>query len=222
MTMSTFTRLPRHVGIIPDGNRRWAEARGISRPEGYAAGLETGVRLFGLLRQLGIEEVSVYGFTKENVRRPLDQVEAFREACARMGEFIVNAGAAFLAVGDTRSPLFPETLRQYSAERSPGDIRFNLLVNYGWQWDLFSAIERARADTEISYAALPQVLGSGGVSRVDLVVRWGGHRRLSGFLPVQCAYADVHVVETLWPDARPEDFLEALAWYQGQDVTLGG
>ena len=60
------------------------------------------------------------------------------------------------------------------------------------------------------------------IPRVDLVVRWGGRRRLSGFLPVQCAYADIYVVEPLWPDMRPEELLDALTWYEQQDITLGG
>ena len=60
------------------------------------------------------------------------------------------------------------------------------------------------------------------ISRVDLVIRWGGMRRLSGFLPVQSVYADFFVVDRLWPDFQPEDLFQALAWYQKQDVTLGG
>ncbi len=69
---------------------------------------------------------------------------------------------------------------------------------------------------------MPQALASAAVSRIDLVVRWGGRRRLSGFLPVQCAYADFYVIDTLWPDSHPEEFIDALTWYQAQDVTLGG
>lgn len=65
-------------------------------------------------------------------------------------------------------------------------------------------------------------LRSHDISRVDLVIRWGGMRRLSGFLPVQSVYADFFVVERLWPDFQPEDFFQALQWYQKQDVTLGG
>ncbi|HYG56203.1 MAG TPA: undecaprenyl diphosphate synthase family protein, partial [Burkholderiales bacterium] len=60
------------------------------------------------------------------------------------------------------------------------------------------------------------------IPRIDLVVRWGGRCRLSGFLPIQCAYADIFVIEALWPDMREEQFLEALRWYERQDVTLGG
>jgi undecaprenyl diphosphate synthase len=95
-----FARMPRHVGFIPDGNRRWAEARGAPRREGYAAGIEPGLKLLRLCRDLGIEEASVYGFTKENVRRPADQVDAFREACVAFSHHAVEHGAALHVIGD--------------------------------------------------------------------------------------------------------------------------
>jgi len=217
-----FSRIPRHVSFIPDGNRRWAEARGMTRAEGYSYGIERGVELLGLCKELGIEEVSIYGFTKENVRRPSDQVDAFRSACTEFALKASAAGAAVLAVGDAESAVFPSALLPFAKERSDGDLRVNLLVNYSWQWDLHSAIEHAKTNGGVSYSAVPKALASGAVSRVDLVVRWGGRRRLSGFLPVQCAYADFYVIETLWPDSRPEEFLDALTWYQDQDVTMGG
>ncbi len=217
-----FGRLPTHVGIIPDGNRRWAEARGRSRAEGYAAGIEPGLALLARCRELGIEEVSVYGFTKENVRRPGDQVEAFRTACVELGRRALESGAALLAVGDPGSRLFPDELRPYAERRAPGDVRLNLLVNYGWRWDLLAALTHARANGPIGASDVPAALGSAGVSRIDLVVRWGGRQRLSGFLPMQCAYADFRSVETLWPDMRVEELDDALHWYERQDVTLGG
>ena len=84
----------------------------------------------------------------------------------------------------------------------------NVLVNHGWPWDS----SRAKRTGE---------LGSARASRIDLVVRWGG-RRLSRFLPMQCAYADIYVLDTLWPDMAPGDLIEALRWYEEQDITLGG
>jgi len=217
-----LARIPRHVSFIPDGNRRWAEARGLSRAEGYAHGIERGVALLGLCEELGIEEVSIYGFTKENVRRPSDQVEAFRAACTEFAYRATAAGAAVLAVGDAESAVFPQELRPFAKHRSEGSLRVNLLVNYSWQWDLHFAMEHARTNGGVSYSGVPRALASGDVSRVDLVVRWGGRRRLSGFLPVQCAYADFYVIDTLWPDSQPEEFLDALEWYQRQDITMGG
>jgi undecaprenyl diphosphate synthase len=204
---STYSRVPRHVGFIPDGNRRWAEQRGEARREGYAAGILPGLGLLDACRQHGIREVSIYGFTRDNVRRPSDQVQSFRQACTDFAFQAIRHGAALLAVGDAQSPVFPDGLRPFAERRTSGDLRVNLLVNYAWQWDLAEGIDQARTRD---------------IPRIDLVVRWGGRSRLSGFLPMQCAYADIHVIETLWPDMQPQQFLQALEWYQTQDVTLGG
>ena len=202
-----FSRVPRHVGFIPDGNRRWAEQRGEAKREGYAAGILPGLELLALCREQGVEEVSIYGFTRDNVRRPADQVQSFRLACTDFAFGAIRSGGALLAIGDAHSPVFPEALRPFAARRTPGDLRINLLVNYAWQWDLAEGIDQARTRD---------------IPRIDLVVRWGGRSRLSGFLPMQCAYADVYVIETLWPDMKPAQFLQALRWYQSQDATLGG
>jgi undecaprenyl diphosphate synthase len=218
---SGFSRLPRHIGIIPDGNRRWADFRNAPRRNGYAAGIGPGMRLLQLCRELGVEEASVYGFTKENVRRPSDQVEAFRQACIDFVDQAVAAGVALQVIGDSASSVFPQVLKQYAERRSSGDMKVNLLVNYGWRWDLATALTRVVAPNTGPSALLP-LIGSSAASRVDLVVRWGGRRRLSGFLPIQCAYADLYVIDTLWPDMELEEFIEALRWYEQQDVTLGG
>ena len=216
-----FARLPRHIGIIPDGNRRWADAHNAPRRNGYAAGIGPGMRLLQLCRELGVAEASVYGFTKENVRRPSDQVEAFRQACIDFVDQAVDVGVALQVIGDSDSNVFPRALKPYAERRSGGDMKVNLLVNYGWRWDLGTALARATLRNTRPSELLP-LLGSSAASRIDLVVRWGGRRRLSGFLPVQCAYADLYVVETLWPDMELEEFIDALRWYEQQDVTLGG
>lgn len=217
--MPTFSRVPEHVGFIPDGNRRWAVERGLPKRAGYDAGIEPGLRLLQQCRDFGVREISAYGFTKENVRRPSDQVDAFRDACVGLALGALDAGAGLLVVGDADSDVFPDELRPFVDARAPGSPKFNLLVNYGWEWDLRAGIEKARAQRR---GQLMQALASSEVSRVDLVVRWGGRRRLSGFLPVQCAYADFCVIERLWPDMTADDLAGALAWYQEQDVTLGG
>ena len=204
-------RLPRHIGFIPDGNRRWAEARGLPRHAGYEAGIEPGLRLFQHCAELGVEEISAYAYTKENVHRAGPQVAAFREAAVAFGLAAVDAGAALLVVGDAESSAFPAELLPFAQQRAPGRVPFNLLVNYGWQWDVAG----------MSSPGVP-ALRSAAVSRVDLVVRWGGRQRLSGFLPIQCAYADFAFTDTLWPDMRLSELADALAWYARQDVTLGG
>jgi undecaprenyl diphosphate synthase len=199
--------LPRHVGFIPDGNRRWAVGRGLSKEQGYRFGIEPGLALFEMCRSLGIPEVSVYCFTQDNTKRPSPQIEAFRSACVDFALEISRRGAALLVMGNDKSPLFPEELRPFRVREGEG-IKVNLLVNYDWEWDLSGLREGEIRSREIS--------------RLDLVVRWGGGRRLSGFLPVQSVYTDFYVVDDYWPDFRPEHFGQALSWFQEQDQTLGG
>lgn len=202
---------PKHIGIIPDGNRRWAQQQGLQKQDGYAHGLEPGMKLLRLAKEQGIQEITFYGFTVDNCKRPPEQFAAFRRACVEAVGLLTCEGADLLVIGDSRSKCFPEELKQYTV-RTPvhgGGIRVNFLVNYGWKWDL----------SHIQQDGQPY---SGDISRMDLVIRWGGMRRLSGFLPIQSVYADFYVVESLWPDYTDEDFLQALRWYEKQDVTLGG
>lgn len=202
---------PKHIGIIPDGNRRWAEARGLKKQEGYAYGLEPGMRLLGLAREQGIKEITYYGFTVDNCKRPPEQFAAFRKACVEAVHMLTGEGADLLVIGDSSSKCFPEELSSYTRRTAVngGGIRVNFLVNYGWKWDL----------SHIRVDGCPH---SKDISRIDLIIRWGGMRRLSGLLPVQSVYADFYVAEHMWPDYTDEDFLNALKWYEKQDVTLGG
>ena len=202
---------PEHIGIIPDGNRRWAEARGMKKQEGYAYGLAPGMRLLKLAKAQGIREITYYGFTMDNCKRPPAQCAAFRAACVEAVDMLTREGADLLVIGDSTSQCFPQELCPYT-RRTPvhgGGILVNFLVNYGWKWDL----------SHIRQDGHPY---SRDISRIDLVIRWGGMRRLSGFLPIQSVYADFYVADHLWPDYEDQDFLDALAWYQKQDVTLGG
>ena len=128
-----------------------------------------------------------------------------------------------MVVGDASSPLFPEELRPYSGLRHrAGPLAINLLVNYGWQWDLRAALRAAAEDGVVPRDSPTGSIASAAISRIDLIVRWGGRRRLSGFLPIQAVYADFYVVDAYWPDFEPHQFNEALSWYAVQDVTLGG
>lgn len=202
---------PKHIGIIPDGNRRWAQNHGMEKQDGYAYGLQPGLRLLNLAKENGIHEITYYGFTTDNCKRPSEQFQAFQRACVEAVDLLTQEGADLLVIGNSESKCFPKQLRPYTT-RTPvngGGIRVNFLVNYGWNWDL----------SHISVDGKPY---SSDISRIDLVIRWGGMRRLSGFLPIQCVYSDFYVVDHYWPDYRDDDFLHALEWYAGQDVTLGG
>lgn len=204
-------RIPKHIAIIPDGNRRWAKGRGMNRQDGYEHGLLPGMRLLQKAKQYGIKEVTYYGFTVDNCKRPKEQVQAFQKACVEAVELLTSEGADLLVIGNTDSQFFSKELKEYATRKSVhgGGIRVNFLVNYGWEWDL----------SHIQIDGQPY---SKDISRIDLVIRWGGMRRLSGLLPIQSVYADFYVEEKLWPDYEEADLPNALAWYDKQDVTLGG
>ena len=216
-------RIPSHVGIIPDGNRRWAAARGLPKSAGYEYGIEPAKRLFNIVWDLGIKEVSTYIFTKENTHRPREQVEAFRKAFITFPDWVEGQDVSLLIVGDTSSAMFPkgiEHLTKPDNDRSKRR-RLNLLVSYNWKWDVGEVI-RTPALITSRRDELLSLVGSRHVSNIDLIVRWGGRNRLSGFLPLQSAYADICVVDAMWPDFEVEQFYDALRWYQDQDITMGG
>lgn len=204
-------RIPKHIGIIPDGNRRWAQAQGMTKKDGYAYGLTPGVSLLRKAKEANVEEITYYGFTVDNCKRPKEQCKAFTKACVEAVELLKQEGAQLLVLGDCDSKCFPEELKQYTKRTrvKSDDIRINFLVNYGWKWDL-------------SHMAVDGKPYSSDISRIDMIIRWGGRIRLSGFLPVQSVYADFYSVPHMWPDYSDADFDEALRWYNNQDVTLGG
>ena len=221
--MLKLKRMPKHIGIIPDGNRRWAVAHGLPKEEGYEHGIEPGKMLFEEVRKLGIPEVSIYIFTQENTFRPRKQIAAFRNACIKFINWIKNKDVSILAVGDASSPFFPEELKVFTIpqENREQKMKLNFLINYSWKWDLNMAFVNSR-DKHLRKQDILKNIGSKDVSRVDLLIRWGERRRLSGFLPVQSAYADIFIVDEMWPDFKPRQLHEALKWYEEQDVTLGG
>lgn len=212
-------RTPKHIGIIPDGNRRWAVEQGKSKGDGYDSGLDPGLEVFKLCQNAGIKEITYYGFTTDNTKRPKEQRIAFTEACVNAVKLLAKEDAALLVIGNTESPMFPKELLPYTTRRTfgKGTTKVNFLVNYGWEWDLNSLQESNEEKFKIATA-----IKSSDVSRVDLIIRWGGRRRLSGFLPVQSIYADFYVVDDYWPDFKAQHFYEAVSWYDKQDVTLGG
>ncbi len=208
-----MTRIPKHIGIIPDGNRRWAVKKGLEKKDGYSHGISPGVDLYRICRSLGVEELTFYGFTTDNTRRPAVQRAAFSDACVKAVEFLSEEDADLLVLGNTKSPVFPKELLPYTTRHTfgAGGIKVNFLVNYSFQWDL-----------GFRKGTFGPVMGSADVSRVDLVIRWGGRRRLSGFLPIQSVYADIYVIDDYWPDFTPQHIHDALEWYSRQDITLGG
>ena len=204
-------RIPNHVGIIPDGNRRWALNNGLSKDMGYNSGINPGLITFKQCEKYGIKEITYYGFTTDNTKRPANQKKAFTKASIESVMLLAKENCELLVLGNTNSSCFPKELLPFTTRKTcgTGGIKVNLLINYGWKWDLNNLKEN-------------NFLYSYDISRIDLIVRWGGRRRLSGFLPIQSVYSDFYVIDDLWPDFNESHLLSAFEWYNSQDVTLGG
>lgn len=209
-------RLPNHIGIIPDGNRRWAESQGLAKDKGYEPGIEPGLNVFKLCKEYGISEITYYGFTTDNAKRPSYQKDAFIKACIDSVNLLSKEDAELLVIGNSNSSVFPKELIPFTKRTifGKGGIKVNFLVNYGWEWDLFSQVPESK-NKKLN-------IMSNDISRIDLIIRWGGRRRLSGLLPVQSVYSDFYVIDDFWPDFKPHHFIDALNWYSKQDITLGG
>ncbi len=221
MYMKPFKRLLRHIGVIPDGNRRWALAQGLQKQDGYQHGVGPGLDLYKTCLELGVEEMTFYGFTMDNIKRPSIQTRAFKKACVDSVEALKDWDADLLVIENTKSKVFPEELKPYITRTcfGEGKMKVNFLVNYGWEWDLNQAFQKA--DEQITGSMIDHI-ASKDISRMELIIRWGGRRRLSGFLPVQSVYSDFYIVDQTWPDYHKNHLYQALEWYQEQDVTLGG
>lgn len=210
--MESFARIPSHIGIIPDGNRRWALENGYQKKDGYEHGIRPGFDLYEMMLQYGIKEATFYGFTKDNNKREKEQRDAFTRACVDAVELLSGRDANLLVIGNTDSAAFPPQLKKYANQRvrfGRGLINVNFLVNYDWEWDLAGLTKNKH-------------IASWDIPRVDLIIRWGGRTRLSGFLPAQSVYSDFYTISDYWPDFSRTHFIDALRWYQNCDVTLGG
>lgn len=212
-------RIPKHIGLIPDGNRRWAQNKGFEKQDGYNFGLEPGLKFLKLAKEYGIEEVTYYGFTTDNCKRPKIQIKAFIKSCVDAVNLIAKEDVSLLVIGNSNSPMFPPELLKFTKRKDigKGGIKVNFLVNYGWDWDV-SKLKPSSSNRKSIFEGLH----SRDISRIDLILRWGGRKRLSGFLPLQSVYSDIYTIDDMWPDFKEDQFHEAIRWYNEQDVTLGG
>ena len=177
--------------------------------------------MYNICIELGIQELTFYGFTNDNTKRPTAKILEFQKACVSAVECLSRRDADLLVIGNTDSALFPKKLLHYTKRTrfGKGLIKINFLVNYGWSWDLNFGLKNSENDSNRDFL---KNIASSDISRIDLIIRWGGRRRLSGFLPIQSIYADFYVLDEMWPDFNSKQMYSALEWYQDQDITLGG
>jgi undecaprenyl diphosphate synthase len=232
-------RIPRHVGLILDGNGRWANARGLPRTAGHAAGEAA---LFDTVEgalEIGIEWLTAYTFSTENWSRSEDEVEFLmwfnEDLLTRRRDHLHAQGVRMLFAGDMDDSRIPDRNRKHmaeAAEMTASNQRLNLVFafNYGSRREILDATRAIAARVaageleveNIDEALLARSLYIPDMPDVDLVIRSSGEHRLSNFLLWQSAYAEFHFPGILWPDFDRHSLLDAVIDYQQRERRFGG
>ena len=230
-------QMPKHVGVMADGNRRWARAFGTGTPNGYAAGADKIAEFLGWCDELGVEVTTLWLLSTDNLGRPdaelrplLNVIEQLVRRLADSGRWRIHpVGALDLLPASTA-----ETLKAAAdATRGAPGMTVNVAVGYGGRRELADAVrsllhEHASKGTTIEALAgildvehIAEHLYTRGQPDPDLVIRTSGEQRISGFLLWQSAHSEFYFCEALWPDFRRVDFLRAIRAYAARERRYG-
>ena len=229
--------LPEHLGIIMDGNGRWAQKRGLPRSAGHKQGARTFREIVRYCRSIGIRYLTVYAFSTENWKRPQSEIDAImnllRDYLDELERHSDEEQGVLRFIGDM-APL-AEDLRQRITdvqERTAGreGITVNIALNYGGRHEIVHAVQQAvslaRQGTltpeAVDEALVDSLMYTAGQPPVDLIIRPSGEQRISNFLLWQGAYAEFVFMDVLWPDFTPGDLDRAIAEFQRRSRRFGG
>ena len=225
--------VPRHVGIIMDGNGRWAKQRNISRSEGHKAGADVIEPIMDCAIELGIKAISLYAFSVENWVRPVTEIRAlwdlleyfFSTKLEKIKEKkiqIRHSGSLSKLPPSTRKTI-KKAVEETASNRG---LILNFCVDYGGRQEIIRAVNewssKAGSCEKLTEKKLEKHLYTSGMPELDLVIRTSGEYRISNFLLWQLAYAELVFTDILWPEFRPEDLCSAVAEYQKRERRYGG
>lgn len=226
--------LPRHVAIIMDGNRRWAEKNNSLR--GHFAGAEIIFDIVSAATELNIRTLTLFGFSTENWHRSEEEVSTLlyiiENYLKKHREKMIQKGVQFHAIGDLAP--FPESVKREIekttiATQEQGTIDLVVALNYGGRDDLRRAIKKIShkiaqgqlRESEVTEELVTSYLDTAPFGDPDLLIRTGGEERVSNFLLWQLAYTELYVTDTYWPDFAPRDLLAAIRNYQQRQRRKG-
>jgi undecaprenyl diphosphate synthase len=229
-------RVPRHIAIIMDGNGRWAQARGLPRIAGHRRGAEAVRRTLIAAGELGIPYLTLFGFSSENWKRPLDEVDDLMGLLRHYlrGEIaeLHKGGVRLRVIGevDRLSPdLVTLIANAETLTRDNQAINLTIALSYGGRAEIVAATRAIAAKAVAGSLSVPEIdenlisghLFTADLPDPDLLIRTSGEQRISNFLLWQCAYAELVFTKTLWPDFGRSDLEEAIAEYCGRERRYG-
>ena len=229
---AVFERVPGHVGVIMDGNGRWARQRGLPRIEGHRRGGERARELLRLLPEYGVRAVTLYTFSLENWQRPEKEIKMLMSMLERYLKKdmhdLVKEGVRFKAIGETwRLPDSTQEIVRKTEELTADNDRLTVVtaLSYGGRNEIVRAARKAIASgmstKDLTEETFSELLDTAGLPDPDLIIRTSGEIRLSNFLPWQTAYSEFYFTETLWPDFDRAELEKAFAEYQGRERRFG-
>ncbi|MCX8030550.1 MAG: polyprenyl diphosphate synthase [Thermodesulfovibrionales bacterium] len=224
--------IPRHIGIIMDGNGRWAEMRGLPRLEGHKRGVARVREIIETAYKMGIEALTLYAFSIENWQRPQDEVsiimDLFHDTLLEQHPIFIEKDIRFKLIGD-RKRLSVDLINLIDfIERTTANNRklvIQCALSYSGRDELVRAIRKIIdlkiPSQNIHEDFISQFLDTAGIPDPDFLIRTSGEQRISNFLLWQSAYAEFYFTPTLWPDFTKEEFLEAIYEYQSRERRFG-
>ena len=232
-------KMPKHVAIIMDGNRRYSKLQGnMDVVKGHEIGVDTLEKVLDWSIELGIEIITVYAFSTENFNRPEHEVEGLMKLFVKNFKRLVDHEkihrneVKVKVVG--RTELIPESVREAIKEAEDATAHydkrlFNIAIGYDGRLEIIDSFKKIIADVQAGKITIDDVdeelvsknLYTGGLDDPNLIIRTSGEERLSGFLLWQSSYSELYFCETLWPELRKVDFIRAIRSYQARDRRFG-
>jgi len=232
-----LNRIPRHVGIIMDGNGRWAQKRGLPRAFGHRAGAEALRHIVRAASELGIGALTAYAFSTENWKRPAEEVDILMNLFSdyldnEIDELHANAVKLRFSglTGELAASLQRKIAQAEEHTRANAGLVLNIAVNYGGRAEIARAARLIAAKVaageltpaDVSEALIDRYLYTAGLPDLDLLIRPAGDQRISNFLLWQAAYAEFWFTDINWPDFKPEHLVAAIADFQRRERRFGG
>ena len=232
-----YDRLPMHIGVIMDGNGRWAKKRGLPRSAGHSAGAESLKKIVTECNKMGIKYITVYAFSTENWKRPKEEVDFLMSL---LMDYLKNAkttlageNVVIKAIGSRKElseELCEEIKKTEEFTKNNDGIVMNIALNYGSREEIINSVKNICKNVcdgecsvdDIDAQMISDNLYTASQPDPDLIIRTSGEERISNFLLWQIAYSEFYFTKKLWPDFKVKDLHEAIIEYQNRNRRYGG
>jgi undecaprenyl diphosphate synthase len=233
---SSIPAIPQHIGIIMDGNGRWAKSKNLDRIQGHTKGIDTVREITTACRELGVKHLTLYAFSEENWKRPKFEITGLMGLLKQFLQselsLMMDQGVRLLTIGNTEKlPLIERTILDQTKKLTQNNTGMNLILalSYGGREELVRTFQKIAKDIEskkikasdINEQLISSHLDTANIPDPDLIIRTSGEFRTSNFLPWQSTYSEYVVTQTLWPDFNKQELVACIDEYSKRERRFG-